>query len=200
MPLAHWARGLADACGVSPSREEIHAKAERLRGRVFPFERKDSERLYSPPCPYGYPGDRLWVRETWTWIPWQKEGTIKVSYGADGAQREVLPYPNWNGRLCKLNEWRPSIFMPRWASRLTLEITDVRVQRVEEISEADALAEGIGRHLLDEGRGPAFGLNGDDEFTTARDAFLHLFYDINKRAKRGTNPWVWALTFKVVKP
>lgn len=124
----------------------------------------------------------------------------------------LAPPENWDGSDAdheRRGEWicvpafkfwskRPSIHMPRRASRIMLEITDVRVQRVEEISEEDAMAEGIGRHLLDEGRGPAFGLNGDDEFTTARDAFLNLFYDINKRAKRGSNPWVWALTFKKV--
>lgn len=192
MPLAHWARGLADACGVSPSREEIHAKAERLRGRVFPFERKDSERLYSPPCPYGYPGDRLWVKET------------HLRNGDDVMYRDDPDYelcePAKGEKPGGIN-WRKvsSLFMPRALSRITLEITDVKVQRVEEISEQDALAEGIVSEQCSDGR--VYKSRGaDDWHPTGREAFLALFYDINKRAKRGENPWVWALTFKVIKP
>src|SRR6185437_14349133 len=89
-------------------------------------------------CPYGKRGDRLWVRETFGIpdAPYSEEVKALVAYRADqGAQ------------LAELNKyfWRPSIFMPRWASRLTLEIEQVRVQRIQEISSEDAIAEGAWR-------------------------------------------------------
>jgi len=133
------------------------------------------------PCewsPYGKSGDRLWVRETW----WQWGGTEKrISYRAD-----TLPSFAPNGGF------RPSIFMPRWASRITLEVVDVRVERLQDISEDDAKAEGV----MASG-----GWNADDtEYCVGyRTAFSRLWDSIN--AKRGyswaTNPWVWAVEFKV---
>jgi len=78
-------------------------------------------------CPYGTPGDRLWVRETFC-----DTGCQRAVYRADTAVE------NWKYRI-----WRPSIYMPRWASRITLEITDVRLERLQDISEADAAAEGV---------------------------------------------------------
>jgi hypothetical protein len=100
--------------------------------------------------------------------------------------------------------WKPSIHMPRWASRILLEVGDVRVQRVQDISEEDASAEGLIQVLVP-GRGIGWGLPGwhADQFqNTARQAFAHLWDSIN--ADRGfgwdTNPRVWAITFKRIKP
>ena len=102
------------------------------------------------------PGDWLWVRETWNdYCPlWDggwcghgtKEGIAKdhlVAYRADNPRGE-LNVTTSKGEIKKINcsKWKPSIYMPRWASRLTLEITDVRVERLQDISEEDALAEG----------------------------------------------------------
>src|SRR5690606_22458504 len=106
-------------------------------------------------CPYGHPGDRLWVRETWNarpvsevdsgmyeaWAPYkaipkQQPSNAWVYFEADGDEE---------------GPWRPSIHMPRWASRITLEITGVRVERLQDISEADARREGLtiqGRHKI----------------------------------------------------
>lgn len=210
--LERWARGLADACGVSPTREEIFAKADRLRGRVFPFEREESEALYSPTCPYGYPGERLWVKETHLYC----EATLDSLNARNGESRIVKDTHVEGGPAVEVFykatagthtrfiletgsdlKWRSPIHMHRWASRLTLEITDVRVQRVEEISEQNAIAEGIVSDQCADGR--VYQCRGaEDWHRTAREAFLALFYDINKRAKRGENPWVWALTFKVL--
>lgn len=188
VPLARWARGLADACGVSPTREEILAKAERLKGLVFPFERPNSETLFSPSCPYGKPGDRLWVKETWSPDHAAFYPNFPIVFRAENYPSETdIESGKMFSPEAKAHfpfRWRPSIHMPRRFSRLTLEITDVRVQRVEEISEADAKAEGVGFDAVPE------------PYLTHREAFLALFYDINKRAKRGENPWVWAVTFK----
>lgn len=141
------------------------------------------------PCPYGAPGDRLWVRETWRpcAVPQCSDTAICVEY-RDSDYCKL-------GHLATLNRsgWRPSIFMPRWASRITLEITDVRVERVQDISEADAQAEGWDFSNLD------FGQSYDPvSMHLARQWYSALWDSIN--AKRGygwaSNPWVWALTFR----
>ena len=90
-------------------------------------------------CPYGVPGDRLWVRETLimrdaAWLYHADGSRVKV----DRAHLEEMEH--WDKRMSR--DYCPSIHMPRWASRITLEITDVRVQRLQEISAADALEEG----------------------------------------------------------
>jgi hypothetical protein len=119
-------------------------------------------------CPHGIPGDRLWVRETWT------KNVAGFFYRADFP----LADPTWGPVF-----WKPSIHMPRAASRITLELTEVRVQRVQEISEADVLAEGV----------TGVWKQGDHGYL-----FSKLWDSIN--ADRGygwnVNPWVWALTFK----
>ncbi len=99
-------------------------------------------------CPYGVHGDRLWVRETWAYFGgaeylYQRDPSMVV-YKATRA--DDLRVPEWASADepgCDGGRWRPSIFMPRWASRITLEITEVRVERVQDISEEDAVAEGI---------------------------------------------------------
>jgi hypothetical protein len=132
-----------------------------------------SEALHNP---YGVPGDRLWVREAFRLTDEQPPWVI---YAADSTMR--APDGSCRGHVYQ-GPWRPSIHMPRWASRLTLEITDVRVQRVREISEEDAIAEGCEAELD----------------WTARMRFAELWNHIN--AKRGygwdVNPWVWCLTFR----
>ena len=129
-------------------------------------------------CPYGAVGDTLWVRETW-----QSEGVhgherdFPVRYRASDDDRVM------GGR------WRPSIFMPRWASRITLRITDVRIERLQDISNEDAAAEGW---------------LGPDEANTIRNAYpiawySHLWESINGRGSWAENPFVWAISFEVVK-
>lgn len=125
-------------------------------------------------CPYGVPGDRLWVRETFN-ANW----TDRVIYRADGGSAVEAGYASEP-------KWKPSIHMPRWASRITLEVTDVRVERIQDISEHDAIWEGCE---------PSVDASG---VTPARKHFAVLWDSIN--AKRGygwgTNPWVWVVTFR----
>ena len=132
-------------------------------------------------CPYGQPGDRLWVRETWCDI----SGTQpQFAYRAD-------PYVS-NGDL--KGQWRPSIFMPRAACRLTLEITEVRVQRLQDMNATDAIAEGI----------PSRGI--EPPCIASAMMYLHDFEQLwdSINAKRGhsweSNPWVWAVTFRPSSP
>ena len=154
-------------------------------------------------CPYGQPGDRLWVRETWNWfdpksIPEQrlgmradftgKEGERQIQWCAAYAADGPLPYPGYDGR----DHWRPSIHMPRWASRITLEITGVRVERVQEIDIADASAEGVtdtGSLILDKNEqgGPIA-------------EYAVLWESINGPGSWEQNPWVWVIEFKLVVP
>lgn len=134
-------------------------------------------------CIYGVPGDRLWVRETFFHLidPY----TNKVHGTAYGRDEELVrrqPALYWAGGI----KWKPSIHMPRWASRLTLEVVGVRVERLQEISEADAKAEGV---LLD-GAEPATCRYGVP--------YRKLWDELN--AERGfgwaQNPWVWVIEFK----
>lgn len=144
-------------------------------------------------CPYGDPLDRLWVRETWRTEELDDSGLDGVRYRADDIFRPIEntreAAERWGDAHRKGNPWRPSIYMPRWASRITLEIVNVRVERVREISLADIRAEGINAH---------FPVRKKDPLPTARSAFARLWDDIN--AKRGfgwnVNPWVWVIEFQ----
>lgn len=175
-------------------------------------------------CPFGKPGDRLWVREAWG-AGWhdgrdgytairptgpQYDRPDKVFYRADG-------WDESEGRL----PWRPSIHMPRWASRLSLEITNVRVERVQDISEVDAMLEGLphcelceppncgqwGRGAIDDplanacGGRPWHNCQGDCEGMTAHDQFGKRWNSHYAKTPYAwaANPWVWVLDYKVVK-
>jgi hypothetical protein len=136
------------------------------------------------------PGDVLWVREMWanTWTPGDDTGFV---YKADG-QPPAFPY--WgNESLCKFEVWRPSIHMPREAARLFLTVKDVRVQRVGEISEEDARAEGI-KKAFDYYCGAGHPVKGIQKvFSTARNAFASIWDSIYAKQGYGWEPnnWVW---------
>lgn len=149
-------------------------------------------------CPYGVPGDRLWVRETFR-LP---------SYMDDRPAKALLGY--YPGQLYGVTEWpaqdheaknrgrnRPGRFMPRELSRLTLEVTEVRVQRLQDISPADIDAEGCRPDLV---AGQDIDIDGDlwpAGVRTVRLAFQELWDSLNaKRAPWDSNPWVWAVTFR----
>lgn len=167
-------------------------------------------------CPYGKPDDRLWVRETWRTTAVRTRTGISrgIEYKADGAARvgnhhEIMALPK---RVRDLDLWRSPIQMPRWASRLTLAVTSVRVQRLQEISEEDALAEGIQREAIpydpDNFHPPgSYGfVTGLEPFprgfihVTPTEAFAEGWDQLNgKRAPWASNPWVWATTFEPVR-
>lgn len=128
-------------------------------------------------CPYGQPGDRLWVRETWC-----SDG-VNVWYRAD-------KHPELD------HGWEPSIHMPRWASRILLEIVDVRVERVQEISEADAIQEGIKDHR--ELNAPFNTMFDGIELGEFQSRWKKL-YPLGGDSWE-SNPWVWVIEFKVIEP
>jgi hypothetical protein len=152
-------------------------------------------------CPYGTIGDRLWVRETWCLYTAEGQRDAAVRYRAGG---EITPVvmPEQAARTASGSErWRPSIHMPRWASRITLQVTEVRVQRLQDISEEDARAEGItGPH--DVGY-PAYRVPDDSKprYSCAVAAYEALWDSINgDRAPWASSPWVWAVSFRRVQP
>jgi hypothetical protein len=128
-----------------------------------------------PACPYGAPGDRLWVRETFAhWSP------KIIWYAADCAMSDGINRPHYTpGRR------RPSIHMPRWASRITLEVTGVRVERLQEVSQADCVAEGIPEST-----------NGYLHHVVAD--YRKLWSSINGAESWAANPWVWCISFRRV--
>ena len=155
-------------------------------------------------CPYGRPGDVLWCRETWqkSGLGWGSELPLgKLHYRATDTG-EWKPY--WGN-------WKPSIHMPRHASRLTLDLIGVRVERLQDISEADARAEGLATLTKDNGRTWKFGipdadgLPGNDGFgwhwqqweVDPRKAYARLWESINGAGSWAANPWVWVLQFEV---
>lgn len=167
-------------------------------------------------CPYGVPGDRLWVREAFRY--WYDEDglwdCIDYSAGGPAMKPEGLDFDTgmrFDERCSAVSKFCPSIHMPRWASRITLEVTDVRVDRVQDISARDCIAEGI----------EPFATNGVAPFTmdanrssittfrdyltgtrdrSARASFESLWRSINDKRGYGwdANPWVWVVGFRMV--
>ncbi|EPO7863153.1 TPA: hypothetical protein ACVGMO_001172 [Pseudomonas aeruginosa] len=182
-----------------------------------PFKTLDAGLHARITCPYGEPGDRLWVRETWTDV--NMCGAPALAYRADEDIRDLMeepgflddrgafnyddprvkPYPFacWYAELDQAR-WRPSIHMPRWASRILLEITAVRVERLQDISEEQALAEGVRGEPCDHARQACadIGCWGD----TAKGAFGFLWESLNGEGSWVANPWVWVVEFKRVTP
>ena len=142
-------------------------------------------------CPYGKPGDRIWVRETWYCDHFEVQ---KGPYLEVPEAHELLVYRADNERPYEAEQpvWRPSIHMPRWASRVLLEIVSVRVERLNDCSDADARAEGTpGGH----GVIPSYNYNA-----TPSEHFSHLWESINGAGSWAANPWVWVIEFKRVTP
>ena len=186
-------------------------------------------------CPYGDVGDKLWVRETWA----PCEAKVRkghVQYAADGAVGHMVTTnggERWWERsghtmgvaddsfqgvwVSRPSRWRPSIHMPRWASRLMLEVTDVRVQRLQDISPQDAEAEGAQHFdklpsLHPYGQDARWSMESptstDECLGSAKMAFANYWNKCaagenwNLKPERehpwAQNPWVWAVTFKMV--
>lgn len=151
----------------------------------------------SPNCPYGKPGDHLWVRETWSLLKvWDdcRPGIIS---------KDTKPYIKYAATDTQNNDdgkWRSPIHMPRWASRITLEITEVRVQRLHDITEDDAKQEGVdpietccGQPDQDQEGEPMCCGRPDLSY---REGFMDLWQKIHGLQSWDTNPYVWVISFK----
>ncbi|HFT3337686.1 hypothetical protein [Klebsiella pneumoniae] len=172
-------------------------------------------------CPLGSVGDRIWVRETWAilgnedgcCIDWEEkickgdERSAARIYRASCEQKpnnyglwSIPDDADWKPYTKDYQyegAWRPSIHMPRWASRILLEITDVRVERLNAISEEDARAEGIiDGGCLNCGEPEPCGCANPEPDAT--DAFAYLWQSIYGQENWNANPWVWVIEFKRV--
>lgn len=125
-------------------------------------------------CPYGVVGDRLWIREAWSRCD---ECSMEIYKG-----QGVMNCPYCDASTAGL-KFTPSIHMPRWASRTVVELTEVRVERLQEISEKDCIAEGCGSPITRDMKKPHF---------------MRLWESINGPGSWALNPWVWVLTFRKV--
>lgn len=151
-------------------------------------------------CPYGYAGDRLWVRETWA-IPPGSDNPTDVAFRAD-IPREAESDERFARRTMQAKaSWSPSIHMPRAFSRIDLEITAVREERLQTISGADILAEGIVERAPDDrnlGRCPISRFDGK-MYPDLVSLWVVAWDSINgERAPWSSNPWVWVVCFRVL--
>lgn len=154
--------------------------------------------LRSYACPYGKPGDRLWVREGFTWVTlaeidswdtgvFSEIKRVPKDYKHDHAGSKVgMLYRATDTNWEKHAPWTSPVHMPRWASRITLEIVDVRIERLQEIKHGDIIAE--------------LGANNYANLDTGhRDNFIELWDSINgKKHPWSNNPWVWVVEFKKI--
>lgn len=148
-------------------------------------------------CPYGAPGDRLWCRETWAPNDGSAAGYLYRSdyHGASGFHKCDLKTGIWTHSVSR---WRPSIHMPRAASRILLEITDVRVERLQGISIEDAKAEGAWDPDASIVAKVAEYFGEDVLAANPRKAFRMLWESINGADSWAANPFVWAVSFRRV--
>lgn len=159
---------------------KYHKTLVDRNGNTYPSDEDrfgicDVDGEWSVQCPYGQVGDRLWVRETFVVCD-----DSSIFYRADGK-----PDP-WDGV-----KWKPSIFMPRLASRITLEITGVRVERIHDLSHDDAIAEGF--------QGQGWKVSDDrSPIVYPCHEFRQLWIKLNGEGSWASNPWVWVIEFKRV--
>jgi len=157
----------------------FHSWTYRLKNEVrllYP----NAKEIILAECPFGQPGDRLWVRECWAPVYSNPKSAI---YRADGERQ--------SGACCGC-VWKPSIHMPRWASRTTLQVTGVRVERLQDIREEDARLEGA---YWSNGAPDEYG-NRTEHPVDARDEFAALWESIYGDYSWAANPWVWVVEFR----
>lgn len=183
---------------IRPQPRVIHAIYNDASIETNLLFRRGDQRIN---CPYGKPGDLLWVRETFRLFNSSVECACyddcscskyngKPIYRADNFDSDV--------------KWTPSIHMPRWASRITLEIVSVRAQRLHDITEEDSIAEGCSPQTRAEGtlfRGSIHPVKGTHKvFPCAKDAYIDIWESINGPGSWERNDFVFAVEFKDVKP
>lgn len=186
-----WHVGETHAWGAKPPEryEGWVAEVDALKGLLLPLR-----------CPFGQPGDWLWVRETFCPVDDREYGgVVWTDYRA--TPRYSAEHPaGWDAAPddAEALKWRPSIFMPRRASRISLEVTGIRVERIQDIGGQDAMAEGVERW--------EYGYKGapctSEVFPTAWTAFRSRWDALNGKRGYGwdANPWVWVIEFRRVGP
>lgn len=209
--------------GVKPPWRWMSKKPIRV-GDWFEQAQTDVDDYVSRPVrsPLGKPGDRLWVRETWmpydtsteddaVWVLYKAsndqrpDGIAPEKFGSGVRRSAPVQVVEWARDAIEMEEvvggrWRPSIHMPRWAARLFLGVQDVRIERLQDISEEDARAEGVDEfpiHIQDQnGRIKTAIYHRLAE--SCRDAFQRLWISVYGAESWAANPWVWVTEFKRV--
>ncbi|EBV8483688.1 hypothetical protein HT95_002366 [Salmonella enterica subsp. enterica serovar Ago] len=190
---------------VKPQPELTERSGFSWNGAVFGSgsdDRETNRNFAHVKCPFGKPGYRIWVRETFR-VHSRATDVATLVYRASvrnswTEQTHRVPVAVCNKPAIP-EKWTPSIHMPRWASRITLEITDVRVERLHNISERDALREGLfqlpasGRYCLQPGM-QYFGMASH----SAKEVYSWLWASIYGEESWAANPWVWVIEFKRV--
>lgn len=189
---SHWSHYIQPMWGTSPPPNPVEFGEKWLWREVgpdYPDDTSDDRR-----CPYGQPGDRLWVREAWRTVesldeirPSMLADRVPIRYEADGFVRGKLREST--GR------YRHARFMPRWISRITLEVTNVRCERLHDITDADAKAEGVEPLPFERKLYPSKHAATVTEWSH-RAAFQLLWESINGAESWRSNPWVWVVEFK----
>lgn len=178
---------------VAKSRKHPDAGCDVTPGELA----REQKHVIDRSCPYGQPGERLWVRETWmdlqgTGVEVRTGDRSRYAYGADTPPGSYGDEARKDYGL----KWRPSIHMPRCASRITLEVTGISVERLQDISKADAIAEGVYSNQKFNGM-----WTGDGDLHTSMvdgpiRAYQMLWESINGPGSWDANPWVWVVEFK----
>lgn len=161
---------------VKPQPDVVH---ENIVAHFTPDDQKLGRIGKVITCPFGQVGDQLYVRETWL-----QPCLEPLIYRADDWAKKLVEDCKLNPYMPQL-KWTPSIHMPRWASRIQLEITNIRVERLNDISEQDALDEGYPFQAA--------------TTTSIIDWFREIWESINGAGSWNANPWVWVIEFKVIK-
>ena len=161
------------------------------------FEKRPAKWLcgrFDAKCPYGVPGDRLWIRETW-----RERGYIGTDRDGVETEAEGYEYRADFDDEPPTGRWRPSIFMPRAACRLVVELADIQVERLQEIDEAGAGIEGASLFHAELAE-RAHSSGAEYTLPTQREIFRNGWDELNERRGFGwdADPWVWVLTFKKV--
>lgn len=169
---------------------------EREDGSKWPWS-EDAEHAcdFWHPCPFGSVGDRIWVRETFSGHYLDDAQIQDIKDGRDKATDLCEYRADYPDGYQASDGWTPSIHMPRWASRILLEITDVRVERLNSISQEDAQAEGL---ELTGWRPTYSDPDSGGEVMTPYDNFAELWSSIYGDESWQANPWVWVIEFKRV--
>lgn len=192
---------------------KLFLAAEQLGECGWPPENSSDQQYLAMLCPYGQPGDRLWVKETYQPIwateepgDWKTGEGYKIGYVATDGIQEWVDETQGEGELT--NKCKPSIFMPRWASRITLEIVSIRVERLQDISNEDSIAEGLtperaSLQCPEQDKripplGSAWSCPGGNTIygpSMATWAYRELWERINGPGSWDANPWVWVVEF-----
>lgn len=168
-----YTQGVVDRHGCLQAGPQVFGVADEEWGAVSPF---------------GQPGDRLWVRETWVHI--DDEDDKFDGMGSQTYYRASSPASDDRWLKDRGLKWKPSIHMPRHAARILLEITDVRIERLNSISDEDCRKEGC--------HGGHGAIPGYQYSATPREQFSHLWQSIYGQESWDSNPWVWIYEFKLV--